>query len=125
MLSGVGPTRAMRERVTHILYLAEIKDGQHVRMIAFEDLAERLYAAGVHHTLHVHEEAKFVSISWPFLPRNYVNVDAQEAAKKQFSGTAMPLHTTVEEEAKDNLIKLCLRHCVCQLNPPNGRDESE
>jgi hypothetical protein len=109
MLNGVGPQRAMHERVTHVLYLTRITNGTDVQVLSFDDLADRLRMAQVHHTTHEHKGQTYISISCPTLPRNY-HCD-------QATGAFFAMKGTTETEAKDSVVEFCKQ---CAISSPQA-----
>ena len=101
MLNGVGPQRAMKERVTHVVYLTHMIDSKNMKVLHFGDLEDRLRVAQVHYTAYVHEGHTYVSISCPSLARNY-NPDHIHASK-----VFVALEGKTEKDAKKSVIHFC------------------
>lgn len=106
MLTGAGPTRAYVERITHVVYLAHMKDDV-VQVLPFEGLTQRIRDCGLHFTVQQKEGCDFVSISIPFLPRNHVRVSSGIVG-----GCFFPLDANNDDAARDALIAWCRTHAV-------------
>lgn len=76
MLSGVGPKRAMQDRVSHVLHLFKVDEDTMVTLPFPPDVAQLLSSHGVPHraeevTLPHCRPFLHVSVYVPYLPRNY------------------------------------------------------
>lgn len=101
-LTGVGPRRAMAERVTHIVYMVQVQ-GDCVTILSFDNLSQCLTTCGVHHTVHTRPEGEFVSVSVPKLPRNYAI---------SIAGLLYPLEADDEPTARNRVVEWCKEHAV-------------
>lgn len=102
MLTGAGPTRAFVERVTHVVYLATVH-GDVVQVQPFPDMDACVAARGLHHTVMEHGGNKFVSLSLPSLPRNFV--------ASAVNGLLFPLRAETIECAREELVSWCAECC--------------
>jgi hypothetical protein len=103
MLTGAGPSRAFAQRVTHIVYLAEIR-GDTIIVLPFTDLADRLAERKLHHSLMTVTGTTYVSISIPHLSRQYVRFGA--------GGVFFHLDASDESAARDALVEWCAANAI-------------
>jgi len=102
MLKGAGPRRAQAQRVTHVLYMCKM-EGDQMQVLEYSTLYETLKALGVHCV----EYLDTISVSIPFLPRNFKDATTQ-------CGTAMlhALQGGTEAAAREELIEWCCRFAM-------------
>lgn len=105
MLTGVGPARALAQRVSHVAYLAT-RNEDTVQVCPFPDMASRLSARGVHHSVLTHGGDAYVSIHLPALPRGY-----SASAPR---GVMFPLDVdgAGEEAARSAFVAWCCEHAT-------------
>ena len=71
--TGIGPQRALHERVSHIVYMFHIIDNNMQMIPCSSEFINRLKELNIHYTNHIIDSTNYVSIYRSTISRNWIN----------------------------------------------------